>query len=156
MSATTPAIQGGTSSQRLGAALAAVALAIVALIAIVGLSAAMRPATTAAPVAAPAPGSLFDRGWMNDRGKGLAPAFSVAGDHGAVLDGSASAPIAPVLPDSHGSVTGTITAAPVVLPRVFDPYHNDAVAAPVTLPRVFDPYHNDSTTNGGRGTWMAR
>jgi hypothetical protein len=43
-----------------------------------------------------------------------------------------------------------------VLPRVFDPYHNDAVAAPVTLPRVFDPYHNDSTTHGGRGTRMAQ
>ena len=138
MSATTPAIQGGTSTQRLGAALVAVALAIVALIAMVGISANANRTATTAPVAAPAPGSLFDRGWMNDRGKGLAPAFSVAGDHGAVLDGSATAPIAPVLPDSHGSVTGTITAAPVVLPR------------------VFDPYHNDSTTNGGRGTRMAR
>ena len=177
MSATTPALRGGIGSQRFGAALTAIALAVVALVAIAGVMAVANRTTTAAPVAAPAPASLYDRGWATDSGKLSTPAFSVAGDHSAAIEGSGVAapktllPLPRVFDPYHND-------AVTVLPRVFDPYHLDKPAvAPVTvLPRVFDPYHNDvvtpvepghhgvggplrrtyngTPTNGGRGTRM--
>jgi hypothetical protein len=180
MSATTPALRGGIGSQRLGAALIAVALAIVALVAIAGVMSVANRTTTAAPVAAPAPASLHDRGWATDSGKLSTPAFTVPGDHGLATDGSATAPAT----ELGGywdqiSVSGSTKAAPVVLPRALDPYHADNPAGAKTylpLPRVFDPYHNDvvipvepghhgvggplrrtnneAPTNGGRGTRM--
>src|SRR4051794_23099489 len=92
MSATPPTVQGTASSQKLGAALAAITLAIVVVVALIGLRATAAQKSAAAPAQAPVP--AFERGSATDPAKIAAPAFSVAGD-------------------LHGSVTGAIVAAPV-------------------------------------------
>ena len=63
MSATTPAVRGGFTTRQLGSMLAAVALAIVIVLALVGLQAGSAR-NQAAPIAAPE--SAFDRGWSSE------------------------------------------------------------------------------------------
>jgi hypothetical protein len=92
MSATTPAVHGGTGTQRLGIAMAAIALAIIVVAALVGFQAMASRTTSAAPGAAPAPATQFDHGTAND----VAPAPASQFDHGTANDrAGAAAPIAP-------------------------------------------------------------
>jgi len=73
MSATTPAIQRGIGTQRLGAVLAAIALAVIVVVAIVGLQAAASRTASSIPAAAPAPASQLDHGWATESRPVLSP-----------------------------------------------------------------------------------
>ena len=112
MSASTPTVQGGTRNLPLGAALIAIALAIVVVAALVAFQAAgSRGQTQAAPIAGSPNGATRDQGWDID-------------------NGAAAAPVQLELPRPFDPSTLSAPAGPTLieLPRPFDP---STIQAPV-------------------------
>ena len=186
MSATTPALRGGIGNERLGAALPAVALAIVALIAMAALMMAANRTTTGAPLAAPAPGTVsqfqgswdaigtgggvpadqYANGWQaTDSGVPVnrfqaANGFAVAGDHGSATDSISVALPVGIFDRGWATDSGKLATPMFAVPGDHGSVTDGSSAqAPVSdHPIRHGPARTQSVspTNGGRGTLVAR